>query len=703
MIPKIIHQVWLGEPNPSVVRATKTWECAHPSWEYRLWTSYDSFSPAMREVLDAISQTEQPGKFAGMADVMRLFVLWRFGGVAIDADSECLCPMDDRFLTPYEWACWENEQHCPGVIANGTMGAEPGSLLVSRMIQRLPLRDPAAPPWQSYGPHYLTEMAHGYRRLSVFPSRHFTPWHYKGFPAPGDAKAFARQFWMNTLKLSRLDVTDPRIVVVSTGIDVATWAPACVQSVLTQSVACRHIIVTDDGITMAAAETTARTHARGPLVRVEAGRGSAVLNLEDAVRSLPDDVIVVWLDLDDRLAHDEVIASLLEEYAADPELLLTYGTCRGWPDDSWTWPTDPYHPAIVERGTYRRAEWKGNHLRTFRAGLFKQVPPALLRGGNGSNIDQLVMLPMLEIAAKHARHIPSVMVHYNQRSFPHPPDVVRAEEAENDRIRGRGPLRHYRLNAAKGPELVVVSTGAQVAQWAPKCVGSVAGQTESVMHWIVAPDKATRQSLAGSPANARIHEADCLGHPLQNLESLVCMMAPETVVVWLDLDDWLACPEALEIVRHVYATTDCLVTYGSYREWPSRRWGECNGEYEPEVRRSRGYRKAPWRASHLRTFKAGLFHQLGDGDLKRPDGTWWDVRDMAVMLPLLELAGDRHRYIPEHLVWYNTRNLPLSREARAVEVVDENAIRALPKRPVWTLNERLPGKSRGQAVELGDG
>src|SRR5438876_9483420 len=38
-IPKIIHQIWLGSPVPSVYEPfMKSWQEKHPDWEYRLWT-----------------------------------------------------------------------------------------------------------------------------------------------------------------------------------------------------------------------------------------------------------------------------------------------------------------------------------------------------------------------------------------------------------------------------------------------------------------------------------------------------------------------------------------------------------------------------------------------------------------------------------------------------------------------------------------
>ena len=37
-IPKIIHQIWIGDKSKQPVELMKTWETMNPTWEYKLWT-----------------------------------------------------------------------------------------------------------------------------------------------------------------------------------------------------------------------------------------------------------------------------------------------------------------------------------------------------------------------------------------------------------------------------------------------------------------------------------------------------------------------------------------------------------------------------------------------------------------------------------------------------------------------------------------
>ena len=64
--------------------------------------------------------------------------------------------------------------------------------------------------------------------------------------------------------------------------------------------------------------------------------------------------------------------------------------------------------------------------------------------------------------------------------------------------------------------------------------------------------------------------------------------------------------------------------------------------------------------SHLRTFYAGLFKKISQEDLLH-DGAFYSMTwDMAIMLPMVEMASEGHvHFIPDVLYIYNHAN-PLS-------------------------------------------
>jgi len=134
---------------------------------------------------------------------------------------------------------------------------------------------------------------------------------------------------------------------------------------------------------------------------------------------------------------------------------------------------------------------------------------------------------------------------------------------------------------------------------------------------------------------------------------------PEDVVVHVDGDDWLACPDALRYVDEQYRRHDCWVMYGQFR-CSTGDYGLCR----PFASATEfGRARETWVTSHVKTYRAGLFHRIAEQDpeyacLKDASGAWLDAAvDAALMFPLLELAGfERTRYSPRVLYVYNADN-----------------------------------------------
>jgi len=128
----------------------------------------------------------------------------------------------------------------------------------------------------------------------------------------------------------------------------------------------------------------------------------------------------------------------------------------------------------------------------------------------------------------------------------------------------------------------------------------------------------------------------------------------EDVIVVVDGDDWLPGFGVLDHLADTYENEGCVLTYGSYVEHPSGRRGVEPSEYPEEVIKNNLFRRDIWRASHLRTFKYKLWREINKEDLKDLDGQYYKMSyDQAMMLPMLEMAGELSRFIPEILHVYN--------------------------------------------------
>lgn len=139
----------------------------------------------------------------------------------------------------------------------------------------------------------------------------------------------------------------------------------------------------------------------------------------------------------------------------------------------------------------------------------------------------------------------------------------------------------------------------------------------------------------------------------QNLYEAINALPPENIVVWLDGDDLLYSTGSLAWVEKLYEpllyASEALVTYGQFICLDGQ--PGFAAPYPPGA----NVRTHPWLATHLKTFQAGLFQQLKAEDLQL-DGQWVHrAVDLAIMLPLLEMAGpDRVRFNPEVLCVYNS-------------------------------------------------
>ena len=146
-------------------------------------------------------------------------------------------------------------------------------------------------------------------------------------------------------------------------------------------------------------------------------------------------------------------------------------------------------------------------------------------------------------------------------------------------------------------------------------------------------------------------------------------------VAIVDLDDKLARDDALAIAERYHAA-GAWVTTGSY-DTASGRPARFQGPYSA----SENVRNSKWKASHLRTFRLGLWRRIRKRTLKGHDGQWIRTAwDLAMLLPMIEMAGvDRVAYIPEVLYTYNdTSPLNDHKLRREEQKRTERYIRRLP-------------------------
>ncbi len=165
---------------------------------------------------------------------------------------------------------------------------------------------------------------------------------------------------------------------------------------------------------------------------------------------------------------------------------------------------------------------------------------------------------------------------------------------------------------------------------------------------------------------------------IQNLVEAIEPLPPDRIVALVDGDDWLAHDRALASSARFYEA-GALVTYGNFvrSDYASSRGVAAYAAGSSP-------RLEPFQASHLKTFRAGLFQRIRRDDFMF-EGDWLPFGicdDVAFMVAILEMAGeDRARFNPEAVYIYNMASpLAFYRDRGKVELQSRIAarLRALP-------------------------
>ena len=200
VVPRKLHVVWVG-PHVMPERCIASWRDAHPEWEFTLWRDHTGIGWANEKAIHRFAAYKV---WNGVADIMRYEILFKHGGVVVDADSRCLREMDDELRHYSAWAAYESELARPGMIACGAMGAAPGGLFFRTCSMACATADPLKSAWSEVGPGLLTHAARKIAGLHVFPARLFTPTHYTGVKAEGREEPIAEQMWQSTRGMHRV-------------------------------------------------------------------------------------------------------------------------------------------------------------------------------------------------------------------------------------------------------------------------------------------------------------------------------------------------------------------------------------------------------------------------------------------------------------------------------------------------------------------
>ena len=135
MIPKIIHLCWLsGDPYPEKIQyCIDSWKRYLPDYEIMLWDTnrFDVNS------LPWTKQAFEVKKYAFVADYIRFYAVYNYGGIYLDSDVEVIKPFDDLLHLPY----FVGVEAVPDGIELAAFGAEKGTQWVKDCMDYYPGRN----------------------------------------------------------------------------------------------------------------------------------------------------------------------------------------------------------------------------------------------------------------------------------------------------------------------------------------------------------------------------------------------------------------------------------------------------------------------------------------------------------------------------------------------------------------------------------
>lgn len=129
MIPKIIHQIWIGDkPIPDKFKKyIQSWKEINPDYEYILWDNKKVTQLNSIIIKEILSNNELSN--VSKSDFLRYFILKENGGLYVDTDFECYKSFDE-FLNYSLIAGYEKE----GLICNALIGSKKNNSFFDNLL-----------------------------------------------------------------------------------------------------------------------------------------------------------------------------------------------------------------------------------------------------------------------------------------------------------------------------------------------------------------------------------------------------------------------------------------------------------------------------------------------------------------------------------------------------------------------------------------
>ena len=238
---------------------------------------------------------------------------------------------------------------------------------------------------------------------------------------------------------------------------------------------------------------------------------------------------------------------------------------------------------------------------------------------------------------------------------------------------------------------MVILTGFYNAeQYIERCISSIMGQSFTDFKCYITHDLSTdnsvkliKEMIEGDDRFILIDDNEKKLYQTGNFDKVIRNnpnISDNEVLVEVDGDEYLPDGDVLKRIDGLYKDQNIWIANGSFRYH--------NGPVGFSSKQTNFHilRKTNFTASHIRTWRAFLWRNIKEEDLRDENGDYWQWSgDLCFMFPMLEMAGEEHyTFMSEVNYVYNAEN-PINEHKVDMSMVTDHAIRIRNKQPYQKL------------------
>lgn len=234
---------------------------------------------------------------------------------------------------------------------------------------------------------------------------------------------------------------------------------------------------------------------------------------------------------------------------------------------------------------------------------------------------------------------------------------------------------------------MVILTGFYNAeQYIERCLASIMGQTFTDFKCYITHDLSTdnsiklvREMIEGDDRFILVDDNEKKLYQAGNFDKVIRNnpnISDDEVLVEVDGDDYLPDGNVLKRINELYKDQNIWIANGSFKYH--------NGPvgFSSKQTNFHSLRTSNFTASHIRTWRAFLWRNIKEEDLRDENGDYWQWSgDLCFMFPMLEMSGEEHySFMTDINYVYNAEN-PINEHKVDMSMVTDHATRIRNKKP----------------------